>query len=219
MSREQARPGQGDPGHEGAAHDGEATSGRDYADRLVRLQSAWWKHAINAQLAYRWNIRRLRLGRTLDIGCGIGRNLHHLGASAVGVDHNADSVAVARSLGLTAYTSEEFAGSPDAVAESYDTLLLAHVVEHMGRESALGILEDYLKFLRPGGRVVFITPQEAGYKTDSTHVRFVDFAGTADLAAAIGFEVARQYSFPFPRPVGKLFPYNEFVTVAAATAG
>ena len=63
-----------------------------------------------------------------------------------------------------------------------------------------------------------MTPQEAGDKTDSTHVRFVDFAGTADLAAAIGFEVARQYSFPFPRPVGRLFPYNEFVTVAGASA-
>jgi 2-polyprenyl-3-methyl-5-hydroxy-6-metoxy-1,4-benzoquinol methylase len=203
----------------GAAPGGEPTSGRDYADRLVRLQSARWKQVISAQLPYRWNIRRLRLGRTLDIGCGIGRNLHHLGAGAVGVDHNADSVAVARSAGLTAYTSEEFAGSADAVAQSYDTLLLAHVVEHMGRDSAIGILEAYLQFLRPGGRVVLITPQEAGYRTDSTHVRFVDFAGAADLAAAIGFDVARQYSFPFPRYVGKLFPYNEFVTIARRAAG
>jgi 2-polyprenyl-3-methyl-5-hydroxy-6-metoxy-1,4-benzoquinol methylase len=203
----------------GAAHGGEATSGRDYADRLVRLQSARWKQVINAQLPYRWNIRRLRLGRTLDIGCGIGRNLHHLGAGAVGVDHNADSVAVARSAGLTAYTSQEFAGSADAVAQSYDTLLLAHVVEHMDRDSAIGVVAAYLKFLRPGGRIVLITPQEAGYRTDSTHVRFVDFAGAADLAAAIGFGVARQYSFPFPRFAGKLFPYNEFVTIARPAAG
>jgi hypothetical protein len=26
--------------------------------------------------------------------------------------------------------------------------------------------------------------------------------------------VARQYSFPFPRPAGRVFPYNEFVTLA-----
>jgi 2-polyprenyl-3-methyl-5-hydroxy-6-metoxy-1,4-benzoquinol methylase len=197
----------------GAGNGGEATAGREYADRLVRLRSARWKHVIDVQAPYRWNIRRLRLGRTLDVGCGIGRNLHHLGADAVGVDHNADSVAVARSAGLTAYTSEGFRDSRDAVRQGYDTLLLAHVVEHMDRDNAVGILKDYLEFLKPAGRVVFITPQEAGYRTDSTHVRFVDFAGSADLAAAIGFDVARQYSFPFPRLAGRFFPYNEFVMV------
>jgi 2-polyprenyl-3-methyl-5-hydroxy-6-metoxy-1,4-benzoquinol methylase len=199
---------QADPGGRG-----NATASRDYADRLVRLRSARWKQVIDVQAPYRWNIRRLRLGRTLDVGCGIGRNLHHLGADAVGVDHNAHSVAVARSRGLTAYTGDELRDSADAVPGSYDTLLLAHVVEHMNRDAAIGLLTDYLAFLRPGGRVVLITPQEAGYHSDPTHVRFVDFAGAADLAAAIGFDVERRYSFPFPRMVGKVFPYNEFVTV------
>ncbi len=197
-----------------AGNTGEATAGREYADRLARKRSAWWKHIVDVQAPYRRNIRRLRLGRTLDIGCGLGRNLHHLGADAVGVDHNAYSIALATAQGLTAYTSAEFPGSADAVPESYDTLLLAHVVEHMDRDSALGILKDYLTFLRPGGRIVFITPQEAGYRTDNTHVRFVDFTGVADLAAGVGFEIAQQYSFPFPRVVGKFFPYNEFVTIA-----
>lgn len=198
----------------GARQGGEATSGRDYAERLVRLRSAWWKNVIDVQLPYRWNIHRLGLDRTLDIGCGIGRNLHHLGEGGVGVDHNADSVAIARSRGLTAYTSEGFAASADAEPGSYDSLLLAHVVEHMDRDHAVGLLREYLKFLRPGGRVVLITPQEAGFRTDSTHVRFVDFAGAADLAAAIGFSPVRQYSFPFPRAAGRLFPYNEFITVS-----
>ncbi len=201
-NREQARRG------------GESTSGRDYAERLLRLRSTWWKNVIDVQLPYRWNIHRLGLGRTLDIGCGIGRNLHHLGDNGVGVDYNADSVAIARSRGLTAYSSEDFASSADAVPESYNTLLLAHVVEHLDRDHAVGLLRDYLKFLKQGGRVVLITPQEAGFRTDSTHVRFVDFAGAADLAAAIGFRAVRQYSFPFPRVAGRLFPYNEFITVS-----
>jgi 2-polyprenyl-3-methyl-5-hydroxy-6-metoxy-1,4-benzoquinol methylase len=200
------------------AQDGKATAGRDYASRLVRSRSVWWKNVIDVQLPYRWNIRRLHLGRTLDIGCGIGRNLHHLGGSAVGVDHNSDSVAIARSYGLTAYTGEDFGSSTDAVPAGYDTLLLAHVVEHMDRDHAVEILEGYLKYLKPGGRVVLITPQEAGYRTDSTHVRFVDFASAADLAAAIGFEPVQQYSFPFPRMVGRFFPYNEFVTVCRTAA-
>lgn len=211
--------GQGRPSQDGKpSRDGNATSAPGYADRLVRLRSAWWKNIIDVQLPYRWNIQRLRMGRTLDIGCGIGRNLHHLGGGSVGVDHNARSVAIARSRGLTAYTSEEFASSADAAPGGYDSLLLAHVVEHMDRGHAIGVLDDYLEFLRPGGRVVLITPQEAGYRTDSTHVRFVDFVGAADLAAAIGFTTVRQYSFPFPRAAGRVFPYNEFITVSRAAA-
>jgi 2-polyprenyl-3-methyl-5-hydroxy-6-metoxy-1,4-benzoquinol methylase len=190
------------------------TAGRDYAERLVRLGSVWWKRLIDVQAPYRWNIRRLQPGRTLDIGCGIGRNLQHLSPNAIGVDHNADSVAVARSRGFTAYTVAEFADCRDAIPEAYDTLLLAHVVEHMSRDAAIGLLRDYLKFLGPNGRVIVITPQEAGYRTDSTHVRFVDFAAAADLARAVGLAANRTYSFPFPRAAGKIFPYNEFITVA-----
>lgn len=191
------------------------TAGRDYAERLVRLRSVWWKQIIDVQAPYRWNIRRLKPGRTLDIGCGIGRNLQHLAPNATGVDHNADSVAVARTRGLAAYTVTEFADCPDAVPESYDSLLLAHVVEHMSRETAIGLLREYLKFLKPSGRLIMITPQEAGYRTDSTHVRFVDFAAAADLARAVGLTVTTSYSFPFPRAAGKIFPYNEFITVAS----
>ena len=189
------------------------TSQPDYTDRLVRLRSMRWKRVAFVQAPYRWNVRRLHLGRTLDIGCGIGRNLQHIGAAAVGIDHNAGSIEIARSRGLTAYTPEGFLASADCVPASYDSILLAHVVEHMDRDTAAGLLADHIEFLKPGGPVVFITPQEAGYRTDDTHVRFVDFAGLADLATTIGFAITRQYSFPFPRMAGRVFPYNEFVAV------
>lgn len=191
-----------------------ATAQPDYTDRLVKLRSTRWKRAAFVQAPYRWNVRRLRLGRTLDVGCGIGRNLQHLGADAVGIDHNARSVAVARSQGLTAYTPKGFLASADCVQASYDAMLLAHVVEHMDRDTAARLLAEYVQLLKPGGQVVFITPQEAGFRTDDTHVRFVDFAGLADLAATIGFAITRQYSFPFPRMAGRIFPYNEFVAVS-----
>ncbi|MGH3301746.1 MAG: class I SAM-dependent methyltransferase [Streptosporangiaceae bacterium] len=194
-----------------------ATAGSDYTDRLVRLRSVWWKQLIDVQVPYRWNIRRLHLGHTLDVGCGIGRNLQHLGQGAVGVDHNPDSVATARARGLTAYTIEEFLASTDGVPASFDTILLAHVVEHMDRKSAIAVVTDYLPFLKPRGRVVFITPQEAGYRTDQTHVRFVDFEALADLAAETGFAITRRYSFPFARILGKVFPYNEFVAICEPT--
>lgn len=198
----------------GAAGDGSGTAGGDYAQRLQRLELSRWKRLLDVQRPYRWNLRRLRLGRVLDIGCGIGRNLINLDGNGVGVDHNAAAVAVARRRGLTAYTTEEFRASPDAAPASYDALMLAHVMEHVDADVAEGIVTEYLPYLRPGGQVVFITPQEAGYRSDSTHVRFVDLTELARHAHSLGLRVVRAYSFPFPRPAGKVFRHNEFVLVA-----
>ncbi len=190
------------------------TDAPDYTERLATKESAGWKQRLDVQAPYRWNIRQLALGRTLDIGCGIGRNLAHLDGSGVGVDHNPTSVALARERGFEAYTADEFAQTPHARPAAFDSLLLAHVVEYMSEADALGLLRSYLPHVRPGGKVVLITPQEKGYTTDATHVRFCGFPEVAALCATAGLGVDRQFSFPFPRPVGKVFPYNDFVTVA-----
>lgn len=190
------------------------TDGADYTDRLQRLSSARWKQVLDVQAPYRWNLRRLKLGRTLDIGCGIGRNLANLGADGIGVDHNPSSVQTCRSLGMTAYTSEEFFRDGHAAPGAFDAMLAAHLLEHMPAEQAREVVKSYLPCVKPGGRAVFITPQERGYDSDETHVRWVGFAEAAQLCEELGMTVERQYSFPFPRPAGKVFTYNEFVTVA-----
>ncbi len=191
---------------------GRDTAGRDYAERLVRLETAGWKRLLDVQRPYRWNLRRLQLGRCLDVGCGIGRNLLNLGDDAVGVDHNADSVTVCRDRGLAAYTTEEFKAAGVHLA-SFDSLLIAHVLEHVDENVGDRLLTDYLPYLKPGGKAVVITPQEAGFASDATHIRFVDHDVVAAHAQRLGLTVERRYSFPFPRVVGKVFPYNEFVTV------
>lgn len=190
-----------------------STEGVDYTERLLRKQTAWWKRALHVQAPYRWNLRRLDLGFTLDIGCGIGRNLQHLGGG-VGVDHNAESVKVVKALGFEAYTPDEFEASTRARPGQFDALLFAHVLEHMGRETGLELLQRYLPYLRDGGKVCVITPQERGYRSDATHEYFVDFDVIADDFARTGLEPVRSYSFPFPRSFGELFIYNEFIALA-----
>lgn len=189
------------------------TDKADYAARLERLESVWWKRLLDVQRPYRWNIRRLNLGRTLDVGCGIGRNLGHLGGNGVGVDHNATSVELCRERGLTAYTIDEFFASSESAPGSFDSMLVAHVVEHMEEGAAVEVVKSYLDCVKPGGKVVFITPQERGYASDATHVRFVGFPEQRQLAATLGLTVERQFSFPLPRFAGKLFTYNEFDAV------
>ncbi|MEV0977404.1 class I SAM-dependent methyltransferase [Streptomyces sp. NPDC049915] len=192
---------------------GSATASSGYTQRLARLEKAGIRRLLPTQAPYRWNLRRLRLGRVLDVGCGLGRNLLNCGPDSVGVDHNAHSVAVCRERGLTAYTPEGLAEAPDCGPGSFDSLLCAHVLEHMAEDLAQSVLEQYLPLVRPGGKVVLITPQEAGFKSDATHERFVGFEELDRHAQQAGITVARTYSFPFPRALGTVFPYNEFVLV------
>jgi SAM-dependent methyltransferase len=184
-----------------------------YTERLDRLSSVWWKRLLDVQRPYRWNLRRLRLGFVLDVGCGIGRNLAHLEGNGVGVDHNDASVAGARRRGLEAYLPDEFRASPHATAGRFDALLLAHVVEHMRFDEAVALLREYQPFVRAGGRVVVICPQEAGFRSDSTHVEFMPPEALERLARAVGLEPDAAYSFPFPRAAGKVFKHNESVMV------
>jgi SAM-dependent methyltransferase len=203
------------------SHDPQAQDTRslEYADRLRNLSGARWKQVLDVQRPYRWNLHRQGMGRTLDVGCGIGRNLLNLGRDSVGVDHNAESVAECRARGLEAYTTEEWQAGPEvAVPGSFDGLLLAHVLEHIQPEHWEGIVSSYLPFLKPGGTVMFICPQEKGYTTDSTHVHFTDGPQMADLAERVGLTVEKNYSFPFPRFAGRVFAYNEFCLVARKPA-
>lgn len=204
---------------------GEGTEGAGYTHRLQQLETVRWKQLLDVQAPYRWHLRRLRLGRTLEIGCGIGRNLGHLddgrNPAPVGVDHNPTSVQLARDRGFEAYNVAEFLADdgPTGAAGpagpgTFDALLAAHLVEHLPEPQAAEVLGGYLPFLRSGGRVVLITPQERGYPTDPTHVRFCGFAELAALCRQLDLTVLRQYSFPFPRFAGPLFTYNEFVLIA-----
>jgi SAM-dependent methyltransferase len=192
----------------------QGTEGSEYADRLARLETVWWKRALDVQRPYRWNLRRLEPGFTLDVGCGLGRNLGHLDGHGVGVDHNPDSVAIARARGLTAFTPDEFAASEYATPGRFDALLCAHVVEHMHRDEAVELLRPYLPSVRGGGKVIMITPQERGFRSDPTHVEFVDFDALHDLVMRLGLAPESQRSFPLPRSAGRVFTYNEFVVVA-----
>lgn len=186
----------------------------DYTNRLTDRSDVWWKRLLRVQAPYHWNLRRQKLGVTLDIGCGIGRNLAALDEGSLGVDHNADSVREAVARGHDAMTTEDFLASERATPESFDGLLLAHVIEHMDPTSGRQLMESYLPFLRPGGKVLFICPQERGYRTDPTHVRWTTGDDLAELSREVGLIPGRPGSFPLPRIAGRFFPYNEFTVVA-----
>ncbi|MCM2278496.1 MAG: methyltransferase domain-containing protein [Oligoflexia bacterium] len=194
-----------------------STRDPEYTSRLLRLEKAWWKRCFDVQAPYRWNLRRLEPGFTLEVGCGVGRNLAHLRGNAVGVDHNPTSIEAARSRQLIAYTPTEFRASKHCLPGSFDSLLLSHVAEHLSAEELAALLLEYAPFIKPDGKLILITPQEAGYRSDASHVRFLGFEELRAAAREAGFEPVLEFSFPFPRPVGRLFLYNEFISVSRRT--
>ena len=194
-------------------HQVDDTKSLKYTNLLIRKQRVWWKHLIDVQAPYRWNLRRLKPGFILDIGCGIGRNLIHLNGQGIGIDHNKQSVTIVRELGLKAFTPEEFQFS-DYIHQQFDSLLLAHVAEHMTQHDAAELLRRYIHLLKPGGKLIMITPQEAGYKSDSSHIEFMDFSKLNNINRQLGLSILHEYSFPFPRFVGHFFTYNEFISVS-----
>src|SRR5438477_9878909 len=124
-----------------AVDSGNATSSKEYAERLIGLQTAAWKKWVGAQTLFRWNLQRLDPGFTLDIGCGIGRNLLHLDGRGVGVDTNEHCVRTARARGLAAFTPDEFFRTTAYNRpEAFDTILLSHVAEHMTEDQVVGLL-------------------------------------------------------------------------------
>lgn len=183
-----------------------------YAVRLERKSGARWRRWLDVQAPYRRRLHALGLGRTLDLGCGVGRHLLHLPPGSVGVDHGGAAVEACRRRGAEAYLPEEFRASPRA-AERFDSLLCAHVLEHMPAADAQAFLAEWLPWVRPGGRVVLVTPQEAGFRTDPSHVEPLDLAALVRLLAKLGCEVERAFSFPFPAFVGRFFPHNESIAV------
>jgi 2-polyprenyl-3-methyl-5-hydroxy-6-metoxy-1,4-benzoquinol methylase len=195
----------------------ESTASSEYAELLAEMQGARWKRY--APNPYRWFVRSRHLGFTLDVGCGIGRGLGYLGGHGVGIDHNADSVRICRERGFEAFVPNDFLASEYAQPGRFDALMSAHVIEHVPPDQATEMLDTYLPYVRAGGRVVLITPQERGFATMPTHVTFTDADALTRLCTDAGLLVRAQRSFPLPRPAGRWFVYNEFVVEATVPAG
>ena len=191
----------------------EPTAGADYTDRLDSLSGMWWKKALRPLDPFLLSLQRRHLGRTLDVGCGIGRNLAVLPTGSVGVDHNADSVALARARGLDAITVEELKARAYPMG-SFDALLVSHVIEHLDPAGGRALMESYLPYVRRRGSVLILCPQERGFASDATHVRWTTDEDLLALCREVGLGPGSCRSFPFPRWAGRVFVYNEFQVLA-----
>jgi 2-polyprenyl-3-methyl-5-hydroxy-6-metoxy-1,4-benzoquinol methylase len=100
----------------------------------------------------------LRGGRVLDVGCG--RHPVFLAqtrfAAKVGLDHVAplDPPADAR---FVVFDLEHSAALPFR-DDSFDVVTMLAVLEHVGQERIVPLLDDIFRTIRPGGALVLTTP-------------------------------------------------------------
>jgi SAM-dependent methyltransferase len=193
--------------------DGSLTQDEAYAHRLMSLQSISWKEKLRFLDPYGWQIRWVCKGSVLEVGSGIGRNLRALKGRSLGVDHNETAVAFANQKGLTSLTNEQFISQFGSKFQEFDTILLSHVLEHINQETQDEIFQQYMPFVKPTGRIVIICPQEVGFDSDPTHIRWVDESILINTLEDLNCTKIKLNSFPFPRRFGKKFIYNQFVAI------
>ncbi len=154
------------------------TEGADYTQRLQRLGGAGWKRVDRRPGAVPVEHPPARAGPDAR------RGLRHRAQPGPpgwqrrrGGPQPDLGPGLPGAVGLEAYTIEDFLASAHARPDAFDALLAAHLLEHLPEPDARDVIGMYLPYVRSGGRIVFITPQERGYASDATHVRFVRLRG------------------------------------------
>jgi SAM-dependent methyltransferase len=118
----------------------------------------WWFVGKRLLVAALLGERLDRPGlRILDVGCGTGGVLAHLGArvATVGVDRSVQALGHSRRRGVAAVACADMDRLPFGPAR-FDLVLLLDVIEHFADDAA--VLRAVRPLLRPGGAVLVSVP-------------------------------------------------------------
>ena len=169
---------------------------------------------VSAKLeGYLPDVRRLvGAGGVVDLGCGRGEWLTLLrdaGVPSSGVDANPRFVAAGRAQGLDIELGDAIGHLQGLPPDSVDVVTALHVIEHLGTEELLALLEAARRALRPGGCVLLETPNPANlvmaacdFYNDPTHRSPLPCALTEYLVSTQGFgDIEVRPLHPKPSPL------------------
>lgn len=122
----------------------------------------------------------------LDFGCGGGYILSGIPcARRLGIEINPHAAQIARGNGLTVF------GNLQEVTERPDVIISSHALEHT--HEPLEVLRTLARILKPGGRLVLVTPYErnVGWKPGDINNHLFTWSpmNLGNLATLAGFQV------------------------------
>ena len=127
-------------------------------------------------------------GPILEIGCSVGHHTQFGGDRKIGIDFDFEALAIARKKGFTVAQSDVRKSLPFKDA-SFSSIDCQHVIEHV--EDPLFLMKECRRVLRPGGRVVVVTPnvRAVGFEfyVDYTHIRPFTSTSLERIAYDAGF--------------------------------
>jgi 2-polyprenyl-3-methyl-5-hydroxy-6-metoxy-1,4-benzoquinol methylase len=143
-------------------------------------------------------------GQLLEVGCGSGTRLKRmadLGWRVEGVDFDPIGVRNAQAKGLKVHLGK--LAEQRYAADTFDAVVMNHVIEHVPDPREL--LIECHRILKPGGRLVVITPNEGSwghrlYRTDwrglepPRHLHLFNSASLTTLIAPIHFKNIKSHS-------------------------
>jgi ubiquinone/menaquinone biosynthesis C-methylase UbiE len=104
---------------------------------------------------YLWNVRRFvpRGAKVVEMGCAAGVNWFGATYQMTGLDVSHGGLAIARKKYHSCVQAADLASIPDA---SLDAVISSYFWEHMTADVKEKLTADFVRVLKPGGKIVFL---------------------------------------------------------------
>jgi 2-polyprenyl-3-methyl-5-hydroxy-6-metoxy-1,4-benzoquinol methylase len=152
----------------------------------------------------------------LDVGCGRGTFLELLrerGIEAVGVDSSELAVETCRRKGFEQVYNDNALAFLESAEQQYMGIYCGHIIEHMAPDVADRLITLAWRALRPGGRLVLVTPNPLDLRVmseyfwlDTTHVRPYPLVLLKSMLRSVGFASISGGYFQSTRPGRRQLP-------------
>lgn len=144
-------------------------------------------------------------GPILDLGAGCGylvEAAHLWGGLATGLEGSVEAVEIAKSRAPELDIRHHRLSDPLPLApDSYQTVVLNQVIEHLEPPVASRVINESLRVLRSGGMLLIASPSSANRyeaRIDPTHINLMSPTQLKDLLLHSGFERAISWDVALP---------------------